>query len=393
MTSLSTPIGRVRPYLTTTSYYLTFILFGALAALTGPALPELARRTNSSLNAISVILVSRSLGYLLGSLYGGRLYDRLPGHRMLFVMLLTMASMMALMPVMPLLGLLAAILLVLGLAEGALDVGCNSLLMWLHGDKVSPFMNGLHAFFGLGAFISPAIVAQVTLATGNLNWAFWMFALLAVPVAFRLASLPSPTRKITTETRADVKGQASLIALIVLFFGLYVGAEVGYGNWIYTYALRLNLANTETAAYLTSGFWGAFTLGRLLGIGIATRAKTRLILYVDLIGCLGSLGLILCLPGSIPALWVGTLGTGLFMASIFPTMLAYAEEHITLTGKVNGWFLFGGGSGSMVLPWLVGQLIEPVGAQVAMLIFTLDVALNLIVLILLEGMSRKHRKS
>ena len=48
----------------------------------------------------------------------------------------------------------------MGVAEGALDVGGNTLLIWVHRHKVGPFMNGLHFFFGAGAFLSPIIIAQ-----------------------------------------------------------------------------------------------------------------------------------------------------------------------------------------------------------------------------------------
>ncbi len=51
-----------------------------------------------------------------------------------------------------------------------------------------------------------------------------------------------------------------------LFFFLYVGAEVGFGGWIFTYAVALDLGSETAAAYLTSAFWGALTFGRLLTI-------------------------------------------------------------------------------------------------------------------------------
>jgi hypothetical protein len=44
------------------------------------------------------------------------------------------------------LALLAGAIFALGMAEGALDVGGNTLLVWVHQEKVGPFMNGLHFF-------------------------------------------------------------------------------------------------------------------------------------------------------------------------------------------------------------------------------------------------------
>jgi FHS family Na+ dependent glucose MFS transporter 1 len=148
---------------------------------------------------------------------------------------------------------------------------------------------------------------------------------------------------------------------------LYVGAEVGFGGWVYTYAVRRGLMGAAAAAYLTSAFWGALTLGRLLAIPIAARLSPRAVLLSDLLGCLASVGALLIQPNSAPALWLGTLGLGFSMASVFPTMLSLAERRIDITGGVTGWFFVGSSAGGMTLPWLIGQLFESVGPRVMLI--------------------------
>jgi fucose permease len=152
-----------------------------------------------------------------------------------------------------------------------------------------------------------------------------------------------------------------LVLLIALVFVFYVGAEVGFGGWIYTYAISLELTDTVGAAYLTSLFWGSLTAGRLLGIAIATRFRPVIIMLSDLIGCLLSLGLIWVLPRSQAAVWGGSIGLGLFMASIFPSLLAFAEHRLTMSGAITRWFFVGTGVGGMLFPWLLGVLIESRG--------------------------------
>ena len=142
----------------------------------------------------------------------------------------------------------------------------------------------------------------------------------------------------------------------------YVGAEAAFGGWIYTYAVALDLSGATTAAYLTSAFWGALTFGRLVGIPIAARFRPRTILLVDLLGCLASVGVILVWTSSPVAVWLGALGLGFSMASIFPTAISLAERRIPITGAVTGWFLVASSIGAMSVPWLIGQLFEPVGA-------------------------------
>jgi FHS family Na+ dependent glucose MFS transporter 1 len=174
-----------------------------------------------------------------------------------------------------------------------------------------------------------------------------------------------------------------LVGLIALFFFLYVGAEVSFGGWIFTFTTALKLANAAEAAYITSAFWGSLTIGRLLAIPIATRVRPRMMLFTDLLGCLASVGIILLWSNSLVAVWLGTLGIGLSMASIFPTTLSFAERRLTITGQVTGWFFVGAGAGGMVLPWLIGQLFDSVGPRVTMLGILGDIILESFVFVIL----------
>lgn len=372
----------------TMGYYVAFIALGLSSASMGPTLPGLAEHTQTHLSQISFLFTARSLGYLLGSLLGGRLYDRVAGHPVMAATLILMAGMLILVPLMPLLGLLTLVLLILGMAEATVDVGGNTLLVWVHRHQVGPFMNGLHFFFGVGAFLSPIIIAQAVLMSDDITWAYWVLALLMLPVIAWLPRLPSPASP--ADSRDDPPQQLShrstspggsmgsrarerlLVALIAFFFFLHVGAEVSFGGWIYTYALALGLSSATIAAYLTSAFWGSLTLGRLLAIPIAARFRPRAILFGDLMGCLVSLSIILLWSKSFVAVWLGAFGMGLSIASIFPTTISLAERRMRITGRVTGWFFVGSSIGGMCLPWLIGQLFESIGPRVTMFTIMTD---------------------
>ena len=124
--------------LPTASYFAAFVALGLTIGSFGPTLPGLAAQTGASLSGVSFLFMARSLGYLVGSSRGGRLFDHLPGHRLMAAVLFVMASMMALVPLVPALWLLTAVLLVLGAAEGALDVGGNVMLVRVHASGVGP---------------------------------------------------------------------------------------------------------------------------------------------------------------------------------------------------------------------------------------------------------------
>ena len=373
----------------TIGYYLAFIVLGLITGVFGPTLPDLAKNTQATLNQISIIFAVRSLGYLIGSFLAGRLYDRVRGHWIFATVLLATAMAFVLIPIIPLLPVLIIVLFALGIAESAIDVGGNTLIVWVHHDRVGPFMNGLHFFFGIGAFISPIVIAQVVLSTNDFRWAYWLLAMLVVPVAIWFTRLPSPSIEHETRRAENIKTNSLLLVLIAALLFIYVGVETGYGNWIFTYATRLQLADATGAALLTSTFWGAFTLGRLLGVPISTRVKPGMILLVDLIGCTASVIGVVFYPESQIILWTSTIFAGLFMASIFPTALALAGQYMTITAQVTGWFLIGAGLGAMLFPWLVGQLIEPFGTEIMTRIVLASLVVDLVLLGLVVIAARK----
>ncbi|MEZ4729167.1 MAG: MFS transporter [Caldilineaceae bacterium] len=371
----------------TIGYYTAFVALGLVAASLGPTLNGLAENTQSTLSQISYLFLARSFGYLLGSILAGRVYDRMAGHPLMVGAVGVMAVMVFITPTLSVLGILIAVLLVLGMAEGLLDVGGNTLLVWVHQPDIGPYMNALHFFFGLGAFFSPLIVAQAIDWRGDITWAYWLLALLLLPVLLWFVRLPSPPLRHQREGEDAEPINYLFVGILIVFFFLFVGVEVSYSGWIYTYAVTTGLANETSAAYLNSIFWAAFTIGRLIGIPIAARFRPRTILLTDLLGCIASVAIVLIWPTSAAVLWVGVAGAGFAMASIFAVTLSWAERRVHLTGFITSCFFIGTSTGAMFFPWFIGQLFEGYGPRITMLtILVTDIAaFVLFVLLMVYG--------
>jgi fucose permease len=101
--------------------------------------------------------------------------------------------------------------------------------------------------------------------------------------------------------------------------------------------------------------------------------KPHMIIFLDLIGCAVSAVIIMLWKESSLALWVGTFGLGLSMASIFPSIMMLAGERMQITGAITGWFLVGSGAGSMLIPWLLGQIFTYTGPQLMTTVLLVDI--------------------
>jgi len=344
---------------------MAFFALGLTTGAMGPALPHLAEQTGTHLKDVSYLLVLLSVGYLLGSLAGGRLIDRIKGHSVIIIGLVGMAVSFAFIPMSPELVLLAILAFILGLSQSFIDVGGNLMIVWAHGQNVSSYMNGLHLSFGVGTLISPLILAVSLEHSGTIQWGFITLAILSLPAVFWLSRLPSPVVVHPKQENPALNKQwLPLLILIMLFYFVYIGFEAGFGAWIYTYALELGLGTEITAAYLTSAFWAAFTFGRLLGIPTARRFSPGAMLSTGVVISAISLTLMWSFPLSTSVLWLTTSLYGLGVSTLFPTLLTLASQSMPLSGKLTSLFFASASAGGMFFPWLIGQLIDSRGAQV-----------------------------
>lgn len=360
------PPRRIHPLRTTIAYYMTNLVLGLTVASLGPTLEGLAEQVGTDLGGTGLMLPMRALGYMAFGLLAGGVYQRVRGHTVMGGGLLIVAGLFYAISLANSLWLLLVLGVLAGAFKNLIDVGENSLLVRMHGDRSGPYMNGLHFFFGFGAFVAPIIVAQVLLATDAVAWAYRIFALLMLVPALWVGLLPTPGG---TDARAptgeDVPMQNPTFWLLVILIFLYVGAEISYAGWVFTYARQRDLASEAQAAYLTSLFWGALTAGRLLSVPLAMHYDPRLTLGLNLGGALVSVGLLLVLPYGW-ALWGLTLTVGLSMAAVFPTVMVLAARYLSASARVIGLIMIGGGLGAMVFPGVIGQLIEPVGPAAVM---------------------------
>jgi FHS family Na+ dependent glucose MFS transporter 1 len=349
-------------------YFLLFMCSGLDMSLIGPTLPALARQTGVSVGEMGLVFLLGAGGVSLGTLLGGWILDRAPGRLVLGSAQLVSGSLLLMVPHIGWYWPLLALFVAKGVAGGVVGTGANTLLQWVHAGKAGPFVNALHFFFGLGAFLSPFLLGLLISIGHPYSEAYTLLALfdlsIGAAVLLRLSS-PKPPQIQHADSMGAAVARSYLTPIVVsamLFLFFYVSAEITFGGWLYTYAVTLGLADAARAAYLTSLFWLAFTVGRLISIPVAVRFSPVHVLVAALIGGGGFLGLLVALPGVPEVLWLSAAGIGLSMAPMWPSGYNLAVQSLHLTARVGAVIMLGDSIGGMVLPGLTGLFMERAGA-------------------------------
>ena len=209
----------------------------------------------------------------------------------------------------------------------------------------------LHLFFGIGALAAPLLVyAGLAVATRSGS------ALCLVLAAWSV-TIPAPTRPVAArEEHTDTT--IALLALLGLFFTLYVGTELGFAGWIKTYGEEIEFTSLA-ATWLTTVFWIGFTLGRAIASALAHRVTPLAILWVSCSATVGGALVLIIGGGATAPVWIGTVIMGAATAPQFPAMMNLAEQRIHVTGAATTWFVGGAGMGGSDLPVGRRPLVRP----------------------------------
>jgi len=279
---------------------------------------------------------------LLSGVVCGRLLDRYAPHRLMIYFAIPLAFVLWLMPSVSTLWMVLALGFGIGVLRTMFDVGGNLLVLWTYPEDNAIPLTASHLTFGLGSFIAPFAIGLWLSAHPETIYTYWGGGALFLV-------LP-------------------LLLLIAIFF-IYVGVEVAFGAWVFTYATDVVGIDEKMAAYATATFWGMFTVGRFILIFLTRWFSIQQLLTLTFFGSMAFLLLLLFVPESAVMLWIVTVGFGMLMAGIFPMMMQFTQSKMEITGKVMSIFYIGAGSGAMVVPPIAGYFLGAVSPQSFSLFF------------------------
>jgi len=254
---------------------LSFIVIGLSAGSLGVAWPSIRASFGISLDAIGTLMLLSTIVSLVVSFNSGFMIAKIG-----------LGSLLMINCIIGALGFLGYawapawwVLLLFGMVSAIGATIVNTGLNTYFAARVSAgLMNWLHACFGLGAAVSPAMMTAVLNMGYSWRWGYLLIALsygvLAASFGFTLKRWPlaeqasleantGPPTKAPAEVRSRDTLKLPAVWLSAVLFFTFTGMEGSAGQWPYTLFTEARSVAPATAGLWVSIFWASLTVGRL----------------------------------------------------------------------------------------------------------------------------------
>jgi len=395
--------------------YAGFVVLGLPSGLLGVAWPSIRGAFGLSLDAVGMLFVASTVGYLLSSFSSGPLISRIGVGTLLVVSSLVAGMGLLGYSVAPAWWFMVLCGLFAGAGGGAIDAGLNSYFATNYGANL---MNWLHACFGLGATLGP--VVMTTLLNLGQSWR-WGYVVVAVPQVlfalclaltrgrWRLGGSQSTTdwerngttdwerngttdwerngttdwerngttdweRNGTTDwerngSRTGKVSGAATLRLPVVWFGIalffvFTGIEGGTGQWPYSLFTEARGVAPSIAGLWVSIYWGSLTVGRMIFGLIMDRLGVVRTLRACMIGVILGSACVWCNVGVVS--FVGLALIGFCLAPLFPSLISVTPGRVGDAHAANaiGFQVASASLGIAIIPGLAGVLAARLGLEI-----------------------------
>ena len=286
-----------------------------------------------------------------------------------------------------------------GLGAGCIDASVNH---YVANHYASSVMNFLHCFYGVGAVISPYIMAQaLKLARWNAGYRWTAYIQLGILLVCIL-SLPL-WKKSESQSEEESSDSAGImetlkvpgVTLTLLAFFAYCAGEATCFLWTPSYfaGTRPGLS-AETVASFGSLIFGGLMLGRLIAGFISNKLGDKWLIRIGIaVELIGILLVFLPLKTHIVAA-VGFVVIGTGMGPIYPAIQHMAPSNFgrKYSAAVIGMQMASAYIGSTFMPMIFGQLQQTVGIGIMPAYLLIFAALNIGMLeFAYRKIARNHR--
>jgi fucose permease len=351
------------------SFY-AFIAIGIAEGGLGVLIPSIQATFNLNSATITLLFLSQVSGYVFAALTSSLMSSRFGLARMLLLASFCLTCALVTYAVSPYWLLMVAAGTFVGLGIGLIDAGINTYIANHQGN--ADLMGLLHAFYGVGALLGPAVAT--TLLAMNVNWR-GVYLVIATIVGITVLGMlwavvynyrPLNKRTSVTDTSATASLNLALRTPTVLLAGLlllvYVGTEASVGNWAYSVQTVSRGTPEILAGYSVSAYWLGLTLGRL--------ATGRIVRYLGAVRTLDSalmlLGVGLTAWWLLPKQLLSLPIIGFALAPIFPMTICLMPQRIpaAIVPAGIGFMTSVASLGAVGIPAGVGAIAARFGLEI-----------------------------
>lgn len=256
----------------------------------------------------------------------------------------------------------------IGVARGGNSNFSNTMMSTLTGDRAAVGYNLLHGAFAVGAVLSPLALVACTARSEN-GWRYMAggIIVLCVTQVIVYARMALPAEKITGSIKSVdkrfLKSKSFWLGSAILFF--YISVEYAICNWLVTYFKDSGYLSANVSQMMTSLLWVVMFIGRMCGAYLVGKVPRKALLVVDGVGLTAFFLLVFFSRSQVP-IFIGIMGVGLFMATIYTTALALGTEKIRGNDLGVSNMVLIGSFGGIITPALVGMVAEKAGIHAGM---------------------------
>jgi fucose permease len=336
---------------------VAILLYGMIAAMLGTILPDLSERLNITPRQNGTIAFAQALGLILASLAAGPLLDYEGKKLGLVLGLLFISIALFALPRAPGFRGIARLLFLLGVGGGTLATGANSLISDVGGDHRATALNFANAFFGVGAFATPFISANIF----KKNATRLCYAIASLSVLILALEVPTPMpqpmgagRFVLTAITPSL-GQP-LLLMSGFFLFLYITCEVGVWNWLPRHLIAQGIPEARALNILSFGFALGMLIGRVAILPVLAHVPAITVTTAGSIAIAVTSFLMLQAKRPVVA-WILVFLAGISMGPVFPTAVAIVGDAFSrMSGTAIGFVITCGWVGLAVSSHIIGAI-------------------------------------
>ncbi len=335
--------------------YYTFFANGFTALVISAVMPYIIEHYGINYEVAGTLLALVAVGNLVSTYLAGWFADKI-GIKTSITILSSFVSI-------GLLGIwltnsipmLYVFFIMVGITRGSIS-NINNYIINHESSGKPKYLNYLHTFYAIGAFLSPLFISLIIQITNSWQLAIAGSVVVALTLIIVYAVMPIENSKPISEQRktgSSTKSISFYLACLLLFF--YVGAENAINGWLVTYLTAENLVNETVAQILLSSIWLVMIVGRLLCASISEKISKTSIVLICALGATFFFSTFIIFRNPV-IISTSLFLIGFFLSPLYPTIISVCSEQLSHSAKLMGSFLAIGGLGKIFIPYVVGYV-------------------------------------